>query len=166
LFTFSIAKPPDHAFPVIAIEYLSSVTMFFIISGYTLVHVYNPKEKSSKLIINQQSRREFYLKRVARLAPVYYLGLLLAIVPFAVYATDTMRMVISIPVALLAAQSVTFIGESSWNGPLWTVSALAVCYSIFPWILGKLRAANVRQLITIAALYRCTVLPSVPIYLR
>jgi peptidoglycan/LPS O-acetylase OafA/YrhL len=152
LFTFWIATPPDYIFPVFAVEYLSAVTMFFVISGYTLVHVYNdPREKSSKLTTNQ-ARKQFYWKRVARLAPVYYLGLLLAIVPFAVYTADTMKIAINIPIALLAVQSIIYTGGSSWNGPLWTVGALAVCYAIFPWLLGKLRDKTVRQLITIGAL--------------
>jgi peptidoglycan/LPS O-acetylase OafA/YrhL len=47
--------------------------------------------------------------------------------------------------SLFWLQSITLIGFA-WDGPLWTVSAFAVCYLIFPFALGRSRDLSPSQL--------------------
>ena len=81
--------------------------------------------------------RRFVWKRFARLAPVYYVGLIIGLLPLILYY-NAEQVIISVIVSLLCVQSLTIIG-GEWNGVLWTVSAFAMCYLIFIPITNVLR---------------------------
>ncbi|KAJ3044310.1 hypothetical protein HDV00_002630 [Rhizophlyctis rosea] len=71
---------------VVKIENLSAVSLFFVISGFTLVAVYDKDTPDGKPpLVDWAARKSFFIKRVARLAPIYYLALLIGIGPFVVY---------------------------------------------------------------------------------
>jgi peptidoglycan/LPS O-acetylase OafA/YrhL len=135
LIEFWISNDGHGGFPVLALEYMSGVTLFFVISGYTLVVVYDRpgSDTAASPLTTWEQKKDFFYKRIARLAPIYYLGLLVGIAPLVVYES-TISIIISVPTAFFWIQSVIPLAFG-WNSPLWTVSSFAVCYLVFPRFL-------------------------------
>jgi len=75
------------------------------------------------------------MKRVARLVPVYYFSLLPALPSFYVY---TQTPVFTGITTFFMIQSLAVPSEG-WNFPLWQISAFALSYIIFPYVLRTLR---------------------------
>ena len=123
------------AYPVYAPELTSVVTLFFVISGFTLTVVYNTGAEPPPAL-------SFLKKRVARLAPVYYFSLLPALPSFYVYTSTP---ALTAATTLLMAQSLVVPNEG-WNMPLWQVSAFAFSYPFFPCVLGWLRTWSTQAL--------------------
>ena len=140
------------------LEYLSAVTLFFVVSGFTLVSVYEkpvPHGAPPPLSTPEQ-RREFIRRRIARLAPVYALGLVIGVVPYVVYnLSEPLAFAFGVPSALLCIQSIVLYAATGWDGPLWTVSALAICYALFPRLLSSLRRRTYAQLRIISIVCGC-----------
>ncbi|KAI8904752.1 acyltransferase 3 [Gorgonomyces haynaldii] len=132
----------DGPFPMIGPDYLSAVTLFFVISGFTMVVVY---DRGISPLEDWTSKKEFFKKRVGRLVPLYYLSLLIALPDLLLYNSSD----IILPTVLLTVfwvQSLTGLIGTSWNGPLWTVSAFVFCYLLFPWLLHSLRKRSIKHL--------------------
>lgn len=126
--------------PQLGIEYLSSVTLFFVISGFTLTRIYDKSEDGRVEGPGDGSAidtRTFWRRRVARLAPLYYAGLALGLGPLLTYFSVS-DIALTIPIASLWLQSLTVVGNNL-DPPLWTVSAFALSYAVFPWILSRLK---------------------------
>ncbi|KAJ3047218.1 hypothetical protein HK097_000116, partial [Rhizophlyctis rosea] len=119
------------------LDILSAVSLFFVISGFTMVVVYD-KERGDRVapLGEWKERKEFFVKRVARIAPVYYLALVVGLGQLIVYGTALDFY--TIPVTLLMLQSLTYYGNG-WSGPLWTVSAFVLQYLLFVFILQRMR---------------------------
>lgn len=87
LLTFWV--PNEGLFPTFGLEYLSAVTLFFVISGFCLVCVYDksdaPDHDGTAPLGNAADRRKFWRRRIGRLAPLYYLGMLLAVPQLIIY---------------------------------------------------------------------------------
>jgi len=121
------------------VEGSQMVSVFFILSGVSLVAFYDKEKLSSWARI-----RNFWSKRLARLAPLYYLGLLLAI-PIAVQAY---RNVHSSPGVITAESllNVFFLksifwpshtdGFVNWEVQLWQISAFMGCYCLYPLLIN------------------------------
>lgn len=118
-------------YPVYAPEFTSVVTLFFVISGFTLTCVYNNGNAPLNAI-------DFMKKRVARMAPVYYVSLPPALPSFYVYVTSTAQAVTVGALTLLWAQSI-IVPNLNWNTPLWQASAFAFTYPFFPYSLRVMR---------------------------
>jgi peptidoglycan/LPS O-acetylase OafA/YrhL len=130
-------------YPLIGLDYCSAVTLFIVLSGFTLVYVYEQPAKGD-ILSTWEQKKEFGRKRIARLAPVYYLGCFIGIVPL-LYYYNIFQVVSSLILTPLWLQSLTIVGMSL-NGPLWTVSCLAFCYLSFPYLLTHLRPLSDGQL--------------------
>jgi peptidoglycan/LPS O-acetylase OafA/YrhL len=145
---------------VFGLDYLSAVSLFFVISGFTLVAIY---DKDGQVPFSAAGSIKIFLRRrVARLLPLYFLGLALDLAPFLIYYPPV-AWTIGVPFALLGIQSLTCGQGIFWNGPLWTVSAFLCCYLFFPWLLRRLRAHRlcVLQGLLVFVLGICCALPSV-----
>ena len=112
-------------FPIYAPEYFSMVTLFFVISGFTLTCVYN--NSNTGVGINTVP---FLQKRLARLAPIYYTSLIPAIPPLYVYTTDTYILSLTICSTILWFQALV-VQNKCWNAP-WH---LRIC--VFLWLLRE-----------------------------
>jgi peptidoglycan/LPS O-acetylase OafA/YrhL len=161
----AVAPPPSppaflrgaHPAPF-GLEYLSAVTLFFVVSGFTLVTVYEkPVPIGAPLPLSTpDQRRTFVRRRIARLAPVYVLGLVIGIVPYVVYTLPSpVQFAFGVPSALLCIQSIVLYAATGLDGPLWTVSALAICYALFPRLLASMRRRTYSQLRIISVAMAC-----------
>ena len=121
-------------YPVYAPEFTSVVTLFFVISGFTLTCVYNTDGDPPMALT-------FLKKRVARLMPVYYASLP-ALPSFYVYTTTP---ALTATTTLFMVQSL-IVPNEGWNFPLWQVGAFAFTYPFFPFVLARLRTWSTRAL--------------------
>ena len=160
LLTYWVGDPKGSTFPVFGLDYLSAVSLFFVISGFTLVAIYDKDGQAPFSAAG--SIKTFLRRRVARLLPLYFLGLVLDIAPFLVFYPQE-AWPVGFPIALLGLQSWTCGQGIFWNGPLWTVSAFFWCYLSFPGLLRRLRAHRlcVLQGLLVLVLGVCFALPSI-----
>lgn len=135
------------------LESLSScVSFFFVLSGFILVH-------SSDATRRVPSWRKFMLSRLARVYPLYLLGLAVMLVPFLKYdgpypdwawwETPT-----SIVLSTLGVQAWVPRYSSLINGPGWSLSAEIFFYASFPVVVAWGRGLLFRRpTLAIAALW-------------
>ena len=125
--------------------------IFFLLSGYSLAIGYGKANDSSRRTDNNPERpsagsrfdfKRFYQNRFARIAPVYYVGTLIALplVIFghgwvspsewgAVLASNLLAVQMWVPHPAIYGKSI--------DGPGWTISTLAFFYLVFPWLLRR-----------------------------
>jgi len=114
-----------------------SVTYFFVSSGFLLA--YNYSERSD---LGQMDTPRFLLGRVARLLPVYFLGLLVAVPLLLQRPAEFSLGKATLTVLLL--QSWFPSSALYWNGPAWALSDLAFFYLSLPVLLKLTRSASRR----------------------
>jgi peptidoglycan/LPS O-acetylase OafA/YrhL len=134
---------PSPLIAAFGLEYLSPVSLFVLLSGYTLTLTYD-RGGDEAPFPGPGATRAFLARRWARLAAMYYASLVLAL-PFLWYAGSTLVWASSVAATPLMVQSLLVVANG-WNAPLWTVSALALCYALFPALLRSLRARSTRAL--------------------
>eukprot|EP00957_Ditylum_brightwellii_P058187 4412510-Ditylum_brightwellii.AAC.1 len=71
-----LASPFHGQSVVVGLEYLQAVSLFFLLSGIPLVRLYSTPKKFN----DWAGTVDFWRKRAARLAPMYYLTLVLNLV--------------------------------------------------------------------------------------
>ncbi len=116
----------------------AGVSLFFILSGFILTYTYSGQPEAF-------DRKRFWLARVARVYPVYVVGLIVSF-PFVIHsirlANDAVQrggFVLSIGLAPALLQSWVPHTAARWNGPGWSLSCEAFFYALFPFILVLLK---------------------------
>lgn len=111
------------------------VDFFFLLSGFILSYSYVETDGSLR-----GSRRAFWVARIARIYPIYIIGLLIDVVPNLVRQNDVhARILAGITSPLLLQAWVPGISDAvSWNQPGWTLSNEAFFYLLFPFLLPLL----------------------------
>lgn len=130
------------------------IDMFFVISGFVFVHVYEQKILESKI-----SAKLFAWKRVARLYPLHLLTLLVAaalhwlyyshVGQYFVFADNSLKTFL-MNLGLVQFGWIPSQTEFSFNGPAWAVSIEIISYLAFFVSLSFFR--NLRPLIKYIAL--------------
>lgn len=116
-----------------------AVTFFFVLSGFILAHVYADTDFSRR-----GSLRAFMFARIGRLAPAYYVALLIAL-PF--YLTEALgegdlpidELALHIALVLTALQAWWPDAAVVWNPPAWSMSVEWFFYLVFPLALASTR---------------------------
>ena len=110
------------------------MTAFFMLSGYVLFQNY-----SYKNIIELPNFKEYLLKRIIGIIPLYYFASLLYIIinsiayKLGVTSYSIINDVILAPIEILGIQSnFHTLFDYSHNGGTWFISCLLMCYIIFP----------------------------------
>lgn len=122
------------------------VTIFFVLSGFILSYSYASRPGSMRGTL-----RSFWMARIARLYPVYLVGIAL-FVPVVFYATgETAFQRISTGLlSLIVGQAwIRPLGMpfGMWNPPGWSLSAEEFFYLVFPFICKPLSKLSMRQLL-------------------
>jgi len=143
-----------------------ATTIFFVLSGFLLTHVYVVLKEGKKI-----NSRSFLIARFASLYPLHIVGFLIALIPLALFVYA--RGGISVPAEpfgppvrmldkweTLMAAFTNFALLNAWNPyymvlnvPSWSLSALAFYYLLFPFFaprVYKLRSPIIALLVLAA----------------
>jgi peptidoglycan/LPS O-acetylase OafA/YrhL len=129
-----------------------AVTFFFVLSGFVLTYVYAGASERQGFAVRAA---DFWWARFARLAPGFYLGLLLAL-PFlfyGVFLVHSMTLPSIVPGLVLAPvllQSWWPPAVYTWNFPSWSLSVEAFFYLLFPLLAVAAARLTPRQLLLLA----------------
>lgn len=136
----------------------AAVIFFFILSGFILTYAH---AGHSERACNVEAAR-FWRLRFARIAPAYYLALLLALPILAAVVAQSQASAWSIAAGMasvmLFVQTWWPAYATFWNFPAWSLSVECLFYALFPWlarVLARWPAAMV-----LAAVYAVIVLTS------
>lgn len=108
-----------------------AMTVFFMLSGYSL-HLSNSKKDLTKI----SEIREFYIKRLITIFPLYYTIALIHVVYAIINGRISLtEVVVLFPVELFATQSTfTTLFPYSHNSGTWFLSCIIICYLLYPFI--------------------------------
>jgi peptidoglycan/LPS O-acetylase OafA/YrhL len=121
----------------------SSVGFFFLLSGFILVVAYSKEIMSEKLDVFN-----FYLRRFARIYPLYFLALLLTLFVHFFIKNGHTHLAFKLPFESLMLQSWLYPG--SINYPAWSLSCEIFFYFLFPFYILKLKNLPLKNAISIA----------------
>jgi len=114
------------------------VGFFFVLSGFILAWTWRPTDR----------KRDFWVKRFARIYPLHLMTLLVAVLLSAgVGAYNWTSVVLSVP--LLQAWGPEF-WRAGGNGPSWSLSVEMFFYLLFPFLIASLMLMTRRQRLVIA----------------
>jgi peptidoglycan/LPS O-acetylase OafA/YrhL len=140
------------------------VDLFFIMSGFIMLHVYGSKFTNS---IPKQDFLDFIRARFARVYPLHFFSLLLAVVIF--YASHQPDSPVNnpsaIPTHLLLLHSFGIHEIFTWNVPSWSISAEWWAYMIFPLLvlfLGKYKRMGIILLSALSIILYFSILYLLP----
>lgn len=129
---------------LLSIPFLSggdAVTLFFVLSGFLITYLL----LDEKVQTYQVSVRAFYLRRVLRIWPLYYVVAFAGMLILPIPPTDQFRIL-----TLLANVSFIF-GSYGVLGHLWSISVEEQFYLAWPWLV-KVSNHIVRALVTLLVL--------------
>lgn len=138
-----------------------SVSLFFILSGFILTYNYFDPVQGCR-----GSKAHFWAGRVARVYPIYALGLLLSVPQL---VNDFVQQGESSFFARLAAALLVICLMQSWlpqtawlwNFPSWSLSDEAFFYWSFPWLVQRIRRlTHIQLLLGVAIVWLVAQLPA------
>jgi len=146
-----------HAFPRLSTESIiqdvfeplgmAGVCFFYVLSGFILTYVYSPRTEPI-------SKREFYLKRVARIWPLHLVTLVIVL-----FFVMSPQYQLEQPQGAAQIVANVFLLQAWWpeyrwvfciNGPSWSLSNEAFFYFMFPWLAAGGVAAFGRKFVVFA----------------
>lgn len=150
-----------------------ATTVFFILSGFLLTHVYVVLRNAREI-----DKKQFLIGRFSSLYPLHVIGFVLALVMF--FLTSYARGGVSVPGELPGSlprmlgqdEVILAIGSNllllnAWNPyylifntPSWSLSALLCYYLVFPFVAPKLYRLK-SPVLGLAVLGACFILPGV-----
>ena len=137
----------------------AAVIFFFVLSGFILAYAH--AGESDRAACNVEATR-FWRLRFARIAPAYYLALLLALPIVLQVVAQSQASGWSIAVGLAAValfvQAWWPAFTTFWNFPAWSLSVECLFYALFPWLARVL--ARWPATAVLAAAYGLIVLTS------
>ena len=129
------AAIPDGLFRNLASGGYAAVSFFFVLSGFVLTYAHAGSTERDGGTVDA---RRFWRLRFARLAPAYYLGLLLAVPIVIAYIASNAPT----PTAFIAPLLVLVFLQAwwpplalTWNLPAWSLSVECLFYALFPWLV-------------------------------
>lgn len=130
----------------------SSVSFFFVLSGFVLAYNYFSDDSPSGLRVTP---RAFWVARAARIYPVYIIALGIALPPFC-YGTFQAHVIgvdhFAFGLFLVPLMLQAWIPSMSmtWNSPAWSLSVEALFYASFPLLARWLVRRDAKQLLCVS----------------
>lgn len=109
------------------------VTMFFVLSGYLITYLLLTEYEKNKKI----SYRKFYIRRILRIWPIYYLSLAIALILMLFSGERTEGSNIAFYLFMMANIPFAFGGLIGFVGQLWSVGVEEQFYLFWPWLFKK-----------------------------
>ena len=108
-----------------------AMTAFFMLSGYSL-HL----SSSRKDLTKAKEIKQFYIKRLISILPLYYaVALIRVVMDLIIGRSSITEVAILFPVELFTTQSTfTTLFPYSHNGGTWFISCLIICYLAYPFL--------------------------------
>lgn len=137
---------PSQTVPIIGLEYLQAISLFFLLSGIPLTRLYG--STGTNKISTRRGVYDFYYKRVARLIPIYYLTLALntLVILLCVEQIGFRALLKSLLGCAVFLQS-WFVSFIDVGGVLWQVAVFMFGYALFPFVSNRVTNWNTRSLI-------------------
>jgi peptidoglycan/LPS O-acetylase OafA/YrhL len=121
------------------------VPFFFILSGFVLAY-------TARDLTSSSGRRNFYVRRVARIYPVYLLAW--ALYGVWLIAHEEQRSALSGGLTATLLQSWVPGMHGEWNSPAWSLSVEALFYAVFPLIyLALARLTSGKLLVVLVVMW-------------
>jgi len=106
------------------------VTIFFALSGFLITYLLlKEKERYEKISI-----KDFYIRRILRIWPLYYAFLLVTIVIYSIFGIDYKLSNLSLYVFIMANFALVFNMMLPYIGHLWSIGVEEQFYLFWPWI--------------------------------
>jgi peptidoglycan/LPS O-acetylase OafA/YrhL len=132
------ARPVDFLSGLVSGGY-AAVIFFFVLSGFILAYVHTGESERSAC--NVKAAR-FWRLRFARIAPAYYLGLLLALPILTQVVAQSQASgwsaAFGMATVVLFVQAWWPAYTAFWNFPAWSLSVECLFYALFPWLARRL----------------------------
>ena len=129
-----------------------AVSFFFVLSGFILTYVYAGATESQGFAARKS---DFWRARFARIAPTFYLGLLVSL-PFLLYSVFVAhsvapsRLIASLLLAPAFLQSWWPPVVYLWNFPSWSLSVEFLFYALFPLLASVAVLVSCRRFLFLA----------------
>jgi peptidoglycan/LPS O-acetylase OafA/YrhL len=141
-FHFFLGPVVPYGSTVIINKFYLMVDLFFILSGFIMCYVYEPKFDKG---IEIKNYKKFLIARIARIYPLHLLTLcaeififlfLISIGKFDVLPAHTQHLyrLDAIPIQLTFLQTVGIFNFDTFNAPAWSLSAEWWAYVLFPFL--------------------------------
>lgn len=113
-----------------------AVDMFFVLSGYLITYLLLAEKEKTKTI----SLKKFYLRRIFRIWPIYYLAIVIAVV--LIYfnlGTGPRNWIFSLGLYTFFSANVAYVMDLSISSivPLWSVGVEEQFYLLWPHLVKK-----------------------------
>ena len=105
------------------------MSLFFILSGFSLYHIYNQKN-----LVELTDIKKFYIKRFISIIPLYFTLYVLFLIIYPDKQTLTDNIILA-PIEVLGLQSTfTTLFKFTHNDGTWFISCILICYIAYPYI--------------------------------
>ena len=135
------------------------VDIFFILSGFILAHTYSNKIDVTASTFRLEVKN-YFLKRVARIMPIYILTTVAALLLNIYAAKENLRVSYTNPEYLNTINiSLNFAGLQQWldrpsfNGPSWSVSCEIAVYIFFPLLISLVTIVHKKRFLAFHFLF-------------
>jgi len=131
--------------------YLASygVTMFFTLSGFLITFLLlKEKEKTNNEFINIKN---FYLRRILRIWPLYFLYLLICITIYVLFSIEFDRKQILFYTFILANVPLILKQSLPYLGHLWSIAVEEQFYLFWPWVARVKKSKLLRNTLVLLA---------------
>ena len=119
------------------------VTFFFVLSGFIMTIAYGNQ--------NEIDKGRFWVARYARIAPAYYLAMIIKIIALYLNGVQVNIFGLSLPVFFL--QSWVPLRALYLNGPAWSLSVEMFFYLIFPFCISLIKKFSISKSIALILVY-------------
>ena len=124
------------------------VTMFFVLSGYLITYLLLLEYQKNRQI----SYRKFYMRRILRIWPIYYLSIFIALVCMYFLEQKVSGNGLFFYLFLMANVPFVFGGTLNFVSQLWSVGVEEQFYLLWPWLF-KQRAQLLKIMLGIILVY-------------